>query len=323
MHAELQTWEQKLLSLAHEAHHSHRVPERSAERATLRATADAAQLEAAYAYCESLTAASSRSFYLASRLLPAAKRQAVRALYAFCRVTDDTVDKVAPEAALPALAEWRQRLDAPRASDYVPLAWADTRRRFAIPARYAEQLLDGVARDAVQQRYQTFADLAAYSYGVASTVGLMSMHIIGYAGPQALPYAIKLGVALQLTNILRDVAEDWRNGRVYLPQEELAAFGVAEEQIAAGRVDNRWQAFMRFQIARNHRLYAEAQPGIGLLDRDGRMAIAAASDLYRGILRAIEQRGYDNLSVRACVPTARKLTMLPGIWWRSRAHAGT
>jgi 15-cis-phytoene synthase len=182
-----------------------------------------------------------------------------------------------------------------------------------VPARYVEQLLDGVGRDLAQQRYQTFDELAGYAYGVASTVGLMSMHIIGYAGPQAIPYAVKLGVALQLTNILRDVGEDRRAGRLYLPAEELAAFGLTEADLAAGRVDERWRRFMRYQIRRNRRLYAEAWPGIALLNRDGRLAIRAAADLYRAILADIEAHDYDVFSRRAHVSAWGKLRRLAAI----------
>jgi phytoene synthase len=203
----------------------------------------------------------------------------------------------------------------------VAVAWAHARQQYRVPSRYAEQLIDGVARDLAQTRYQTFAELASYCYGVASTVGLMSMHIVGFAGDEAIPYAIKLGVALQMTNILRDVGDDWRAGRVYLPQDELAQFGLSEQDLAAGAVTERWRAFMRFQIDRTRRLYAESAPGIGLLHQDGRFAIAAAADLYRGILDAIEQADYDVFSHRAYVGTWGKLRMLPRIWWRSRRHA--
>jgi phytoene synthase len=175
-----------------------------------------------------------------------------------------------------------------------------------------------VARDLRQKRYQTFEELTAYAYGVASTVGLMSMHIIGYSGAEALPYAIKLGVALQITNILRDVGEDWRAGRIYLPLEELAAFGLTDADVAAGRVDERWRSLMRFQIARNRRLYAEAMPGIKMLNSDGRFAVAAAGELYRAILGEIEAHDYDVFDRRAHVGAWGKLRRLPGIWWRSR-----
>ncbi|HEX9077275.1 MAG TPA: squalene/phytoene synthase family protein, partial [Anaerolineae bacterium] len=206
----------------------------------------------------------------------------------------------------------------PSLENPVALAWAETRRRYRIPQRYAEQLIEGVARDLKQKRYQTFEEVASYAYGVASTVGLMSMHIIGFSGPKAIPYAIKLGVALQITNILRDVAEDWQMGRVYLPQTELAEYGLDEADIAAGRVDERWRSFMRFQIARNRRLYAEAWPGIAMLNRDGRFAVAAAGGLYRAILDDIEAHDYDVFHRRAHVSSWGKLGRLPGIWWASR-----
>lgn len=206
----------------------------------------------------------------------------------------------------------------PPCDDPVALAWADTRTRYNIPVRYAEQLIAGVASDATITRYETFDELAAYCYRVASTVGLMAMHIIGYAGRRAIPYAVKLGVALQLTNILRDVGEDWRTGRCYLPQVELAAYGLSEADVARGQVDDRWRAFMRFQIGRTRTLYTEAMPGIALLDRSGRFAIAAAAELYRAILDDIESHDYDVFTRRAHVNAAGKLARLPGIWWRSR-----
>jgi phytoene synthase len=181
-----------------------------------------------------------------------------------------------------------------------------------------EQLIDGVARDLHQKRYATFAELAAYSYGVASTVGLMSMHIIGFSDSTAVPYAIKLGVALQTTNILRDVGEDWRAGRLYVPLEELSAYGLTEDDFGRGRVGARWRDFMRFQIDRNRQLYREARPGIPMLDPDGRLAIAAAADLYSAILTDIERHDFDVLNRRAHVTMGRKLRMLPGIWWRAR-----
>jgi len=309
---QVQTWEPMLLALANEASHAPklRLP---------RFIDDHQLLKKAHDYCESLTAFHSRSFHLASGFLPAEKRRAVRSLYAFCRVTDDIVDNN-PHTATEELQRWRARAFAaePPADDQVAVAWAETRARFQVPPRYAEQLIDGVARDLTQTRYQTFADLATYSYGVASTVGLISMHIVGYSGPQAIPYAIKLGLALQLTNILRDVAEDWGRGRIYLPQEEMEDFGVTEATIAAGRVTDKWRAFMRFQIERNRRLYEEAWPGIAMLNQEGRLAIAAAAGLYRAILEDIERHDYDVFSRRAHVTLWGKLRRLPGLWRQSR-----
>lgn len=276
-------------------------------------------LASAYQLSEQITATHSRSFHLASGLLPPEKRAAARALYAFCRVSDNVVDE-SGENATAYFNQWRARALAlhPPADDLVLLAWADARARFHIPWRYSEQLLDGVGRDLVQSRYQTFEELAAYAYGVASTVGLMSMHITGFRGPEAIPYAVKLGVALQLTNILRDVGEDHERGRVYLPQAELEAFGLDDADLAAGRVTERWRDFMRFQIERNRRLYEEAWPGIGLLDGDGRLAIAAATGLYRAILDRIEANDYDVFNHRAHLGALAKVRRLPALWWRSR-----
>ena len=308
-----QSWEHRLLHLAYEALHSHQ-PESALRRPV-------SELETAYAHCEAITARHSKTFYMASGLLPDGKRQAARALYAFCRVTDDIIDTSQDDVARAlALEDWQRTASCPAPPPEAPVAvaWADARAAFNIPGAYAQQLITGCARDMVQTRYTTFEELAEYAYGVASTVGLMAMHIIGYAGPQALPYAVKLGVALQITNILRDVGEDWANGRVYLPQQELAAFGLSEADLAAGQVTPAWRDFMRFQIARNRELYAEAWPGIGLLDSDGRFAIAAAADLYRAILDDIEAHDYDVFTRRASISTAGKLQRLPGIWWRSQ-----
>ena len=198
------------------------------------------------------------------------------------------------------------------------MAWADARQRYHIPLRLAEQLIEGVAHDLDQTRYATFDELAAYAYGVASTVGLMSMRIAGYRSISAMPYAIKLGIALQLTNILRDVGTDWRAGRVYLPADELAAFDLSEDDLDRGQVDDRWRAFMRFQIARNRCLYGEAEPGIQLLHREGRFAIAAAADLYRRILDDIEAHDYDVFTRRARVGPGHKLLGLLSVAWHIR-----
>jgi phytoene synthase len=194
----------------------------------------------------------------------------------------------------------------------------DTQRRYRIPLRYVEQLIEGVARDLHPTRYDTFADLAAHAYGVASTVALMSTHIIGFSGPEAIPDAIKMGVALQITYVLRQVGEDWRSGRVYLPTEELQRFGLTETDLEAGRVDDRWRAFMRFQIDRNRRLYAEAWPGIPLLHQDGHLAVAAAAEFSRAILDDIQAHDYDVFSRRARVSNWDKLYKLSGIWRRNR-----
>lgn len=299
-------WEQNLFDLTQKDHCSTRdapIPDTQREMGRV--------LHEAVAACEVLTAEYSRSFYLATSLLPGEKRRAMRVLYAFCRTADNLADGNVgqPETRLRHL---RESIRGERTiSDSLYLAaWADVRARYSIPLCYAEQLLDGVERDLVQRRYRTFGDLSVYCYGVASTVGLMSMYITGFSDQQAVPYAIKLGVALQLTNILRDVGEDWNVGRFYLPLDELAAFGLDESDVAAARLDKRWRDFMRFQIARARRLYTEAMPGIALLHPDGRFAVAAAAVLYNGILDDIEAHDFDVFNRRAFVSRRLKLTAL-------------
>jgi phytoene synthase len=307
-----QTWERSLLPLAYEAEHL--------DVALIHPpVSDRALLERAYAYCNAITSTNSRTFYMATSLLPLDNQRSMRALYAFCRLSDDIIDCAEGDAE-ESLAVWRRKAlaPAPPPGDLVAVAWADTRFRYQVPQRYAEQLIDGVKRDLYQRCYRTFEDMVRYAYGVASTVGLMCMHIIGFAGEYAIPYAIKLGVALQITNILRDVGEDWRCGRVYLPMDELEAFGLSEADLDRGQVYDRWRAFLRFQIERNRRLYDEANPGIALLNKDGRFAVAAASELYRAILGDIEAHDYDVFNRRAHVNAWGKVRKLPRIWWRNR-----
>jgi phytoene synthase len=340
-----QHWESSLLRMAQEALENEPSPRVHAHQ-------DWGELAQAYRQCEAVTRANSKTFSMAAALLPEAKRRATHALYAFCRVSDDFVDhpeggpqggpervpqgvqQVAPneggnpQALATRLEAWRRQVvhEAPPANDHalerqVALAWMDARKSFQVPWRYADQLIDGLALDLHSSRYDTFADLTRYCYGVACTVGLMSMHITGYASREAIPYAIRLGVALQLTNILRDVGEDWRAGRLYLPREELADFGLDEDDIAAGveegRYDWRWREFMRFQIQRARSLYQEALPGVALLHPDGRFAIAAAGELYGAILNKIEANDYEVFRTRASVGAWGKLRRLPGIWLRA------
>jgi 15-cis-phytoene synthase len=279
----------------------------------------------AYQRCEEITHSNSKTFYTASNFLPAHKKNAVRALYAFCRISDDIIDCGGDEV-LDYLQQWKDQIREPGVNGYsgeaadqmmVALAWSDARKRFRIPGLYSEQLLEGLADDLHKNRYQDFNELAAYCYSAACTVGLMSMHITGYSGQEAIPYAVRLGVALQLTNILRDVGADWRIGRLYLPKEEMDAFNLTEEDIDRGVVTRDWREFMRFQIERTRMLYESALPGVRMLDRDGRFAIGAAAELYQAILLEIEKNDYQVFTRRAYVKKTEKIRRLPGIWWRS------
>ncbi len=280
-----------------------------------------AVLDEAYRLCGRITAEHSRTFSLAAALLPPAKRRAMHALYAFCRTTDDIVDEM--DGSRAALAAWEREAlaEGHHPQEPVALAWRDAVARHGIPPLYARQLVETVAQDLSVDRYATFEDLSVYCYGVAVTVGLMAMRIVGYRGGEAEPSAIRLGVALQLTNILRDVGEDWRSGRLYLPLDELARFGLSEGEVAAGQLDERWRGFMAYQIERARRLYRDALPGLSYLHQDGRFAVAAAAELYRGILDDIEAHDYDVFNRRAHLGGGAKLARLPGIWWRATTGA--
>lgn len=305
-------WENNLVNMAFEALDSG-VPEYALD------TGHPDELLRAYRRCSELTRAHSKTFYMASAFLPPAKRQAMRALYAFCRVSDDLVD-CDPDATDDLLQAWYQKAHTrtPGNEDVVALAWMDTSQRYAIPRKYAEQLVQGISRDLQPERFQAFSDLTVYCYGVACTVGLMAMQIVGYASREAVLYAIRLGVALQMTNILRDVGDDYHNGRLYLPLDELAAYHLQPDELPQQVQSSSWKDFMRFQIERTRELYAAAMPGIAMLHPEGRFAIQAAADLYKGILDDIEEHDYDTFTRRASLSQWEKLKLLPGIWQRSR-----
>lgn len=306
-------WENQLLAMAGNIPHPRTRPFFSY-------WAGDASLQKAYKEAEKITAEHSKSFHFASGLLPEEKRSAVRALYAFCRTVDDIVDESADEERDTQLDYWRRMVDTASFADddLIAAAWADTLARYHIPRHYALQLIDGVARDLSQSRYQTFEELATYCYGVASTVGLMSMYIVGFHTNEAVPYAIKLGVALQMTNILRDVGEDYRNGRLYLPREELIFYGIQESEIAEGRITDNWRQFMKFQIERTRQLYAESWAGVKMLEREGQLAIGAASVFYEGILDEIEKRDYDVFTSRASLSALGKVSRIPSLWVKIR-----
>jgi phytoene synthase len=307
------SWEKNLVDIASDALASGVGDE-------LRQTVHPDSIDRAYQHCARLTQFHSKTFYAASTLLHSEKRKAVRALYAFCRISDDLVDCSQEEIEMDA-REWLQGSDDGHISwvNEILLAWDDTRLKYNIPAKYVDQLIEGLQRDHEQVEYQTFAELTEYCYGVACTVGLMSMQIIGYKNTDAIPFAIRLGVALQMTNILRDISADYRIGRVYLPQEELAAFGLSNADLEKGIVTDRWRDFMRFQIDRVRKLYANALPGIAYLNPDGRFAIQAAAEIYQEILKEIETSDYNVFNQRASVSQMKKLRMLPGIWWRAKS----
>jgi phytoene synthase len=255
-----------------------------------------------------------RTFYFASRCLPPERRRAVLATYAFCRVADDIVDEAettGPEAVATALERWKEQIDRPEHP--VAVAFAATRERYSIPIRPVHDLLTGIQMDLTANRYGSWSELRTYCYHVAGTVGLMVAPILGCREQSALQHAAGLGIAMQLTNILRDVAEDARLGRLYLPLDEIAAFGCDPDAILAGRPGPGFPALIAFQIERARALYADAHCGVGSLIPRGRFTTLAASRLYAGILTEIEAINYDVFSTRAHVSTARKIRALPGV----------
>jgi phytoene synthase len=277
----------------------------------------------AHLQAEAVIREHSRTFHFATGFLPPRTRRAVRSLYGFCRATDDLVDRRG--ATVEDIERWRRQVERPAEAQTLPvlISWAATRAEFGVDRRFERELIDGVAMDVVPRRYQTWKDLERYCYRVASTVGLLSLPIIGLA-PGADPgraaaRAVTLGVALQLTNILRDVGEDADRDRMYLPREDLDAFGLSERDIRGRIVDGRFVALMRFEIGRARALYREALPGIALLRPSVRPAVGAAALLYRAILDEIEAAGYDVFSRRAHLSTRKKMLRLPGILLRIAA----
>lgn len=286
-----------------------------------RGTVKSDYLGEAYALAREITRDASKSFYLSTLFLPRPKRRALQALYAFLRTTDNIVDDGGAGATLATLEGWRIRSRRAVADQDHPvlLAWADTREHFGVPQALAEELIDGVAMDLTVTRYGTFEALQRYCYCVASTVGLMSMHIIGSVDGraetivEATPYAAQLGLAMQLTNILRDVGEDARVGRIYLPQDELRGAGYGEEELLAGMITPTFRALLDAQIARANALYEASLPGIALLHPESRFAIASAAAIYRGILPKIVANDYDVFTRRAHLNLREKLVLLPQV----------
>lgn len=286
---------------------------------------DDAPLRDVYAYCRTITRQIARTFYYGSLFLPEEKRRAAWAIYAFCRIADDIADErdLYPDPHSD-LARWRAALlDAYAGEPHGPVmrAWADTLSRYPIPLQPALDLLTGVEMDLAGASYRTFADLRLYCYRVAGTVGLLMAPVLGFSEAAALDAAVELGIAMQLTNILRDLAEDATRGRVYLPTEELEAFGYSQAELARGELTPAFFELMRFQIARAEGYYQRGLRGVRLLDPDARLAIALSGLLYRAILGRIAQRRYDVFSRRISISTAGKLAMLPGAWLRVRFGA--
>ena len=264
--------------------------------------------------CRRVVREHGKTFYFASQFLPPQRRRAIHAAYAFCRIADDIVDR-APATGLAvaarALDAWEAELDAP--VHPVAVAFAAARSAYEIPDEAARDLMAGVRMDLTPEPYTTWDDLELYCYRVAGTVGLISAPVLGCADPARFANAVDLGIAMQLTNILRDVGEDARMGRLYLPLEDLAAFGVDPAATLAGRPSGRFRALMRFEIARARGYYESAWEGIPALAPAGQLTTLASAHLYGKILNRIEENNYEVFRTRAVIPNGRKLRAMPTV----------
>ncbi len=288
------------------------------------------EIEQAYEYCETITKTHAKSFYFAAKFLPTHKQKAVFPIYAFCRHVDDEVDEIGEgneSEAVKAIESWKQKLEEvfddkksedqrPKTSDQklIFIAWKNLLKTYKIPPNLPLELMQGVLMDTSIKRYETFEELYVYCYRVASTVGLMSSEILGYSDQKALEYAEAMGVAMQLTNILRDVKEDAAMGRIYLPQEDLRKFDVSEKQIFENAMTENFVEMMKLQIARARDFYRKGEKGIALLEKDSRFTVLLASRIYSRILDEIERQNYDVFSRRASTTFSQKVFSMPKIW---------
>ena len=272
-------------------------------------------LRASYEECKRLNALHGKTYYLATLLLPKAKRPFVHALYGFARYADEIVDDLASELSVEEKAEvlstWGNGVLADlkkgTSQDHVGRALIDTVNRFDIPHEHFEAFLHSMTMDLTVQEYESYEDLIEYVYGSAAVIGLEMVPILGPLHNDALEAAKKLGIAFQLANFIRDVGEDLDRGRIYLPLEELAQCGVSREMLEARVLTPQIIEALKFQIARVRQLQAEATPGIKMLEAASRPCIEAASTLYCGIVDEVEKIGYDIFNKRAKTSTARRL----------------
>jgi phytoene synthase len=272
-------------------------------------------LRASYAECKRLNALHGKTYFLATLLLPKAKRPFVHALYGFARYADEIVDDLASELSVEekaeALSTWGNTVLADlkkgTSNDHVGRALIDTVKRFDIPHEHFEAFLHSMTMDLTVQEYESYEDLLEYVYGSAAVIGLEMVPILGPLHNDAFGAAEKLGIAFQLANFIRDVDEDLDRGRVYLPIKELAQFGVTREMLEERVLTPEIIEALKFQIARVRQLQAEAAPGIAMLEATSRPCIEAASTLYCGIVDEVEKIGYDIFNTRAKTSTARRI----------------
>jgi len=271
-------------------------------------------LAASYEECKRLNSLHGKTYYLATLLLPKNKRPYVHALYGFARYADEIVDDLAStlsaQEKADALRNWSSGvladLKAGRSTDHIGRALVDTARRFDIPHQHFVDFLHSMEMDLTITEYQKYEDLLEYVYGSAAVIGLEMVPILGYSDQRAFESAKKLGIAFQLANFIRDVAEDLDRGRVYLPLEELAQFGLDRAMLERRKLTPEIIEALKFQIERVRQLQRESEAGIAYLDKESRPCIRAASELYCGIVDEVEVIGYDIFNQRAKTSTLRR-----------------
>ena len=278
----------------------------------------------AQAYCTAVTKRSGSNFYYSFFFLPAARREAMYTVYAFCKEVDSAVDD-APPGSDPkeAIRQWRAEVAAVYGgipTHPVAISLAGHVRQLDIPREYFDELINGVEMDLSTTRYKTFEELSRYCYRVAGVVGLICLHIFGTRDPRAKDYAVNLGMAFQLTNILRDLGTDADRGRIYLPREDLARFDCTEEHLLRRRYPPRFNDLMAFQCTRAHEFYANARTILASLPRADRKALTPAEimrGVYERILFRIERAGYRIFGPRISLSAPSKLAAAAGAWLRS------
>jgi len=282
-------------------------------------------LAEAQAYCTAVTKRSGSNFYYSFLFLPRERREAMYAVYAFCREVDGAVDDPPPGSdPRDQLRRWRAELAAAyqgQPTHPVTISLAHHARRLALPRESFEDLIAGVEMDLTTMRYKTFEDLSLYCYRVASVVGLICLNIFATRSSQATDYAINLGLAFQMTNILRDLGSDAHRGRIYLPQEDLARFGYGEDDLLKKAYSPAFTELMRFECGRAREFYTNARRAMESLPREDRHALTVAEimrGVYERILSRIEASGYRVFGPRITVPPAYRLAVAAGIWLRAQ-----
>jgi len=273
-------------------------------------------LDDSYAFCRRVARKRAKNFYYSFVLLPRPRRNAMCAIYAFMRYSDDLSDE--PGASREPLERWRAALADALDGKFDPYpAWPafhDTVERYRIPRDYFFQMIEGVTSDLDPRRFETFDKLYRYCYQVASVVGLATIHVFGFDSPAALPLAEKCGIAFQLTNILRDICEDAARGRVYLPLEDLKRFGVNPDTLCGAPPSEAFTRLMEFEAARARAYYRESQPLVSLVNARSRQGLRALIGIYSRLLDRIEESGFDVYSRRVSLSVAEKCWVVLREW---------